>query len=144
MHVGAISLYLDYPSDNLTVLDVQMQIGGMMLWNPMGDTLAIGWFGPPFFDLTEGDTILTLKLISDYTGPMAFSLMPYCDFGTTNFQSMPAIISMNTMDCATTIIDNPSNDKQGENVYYNMKGQRSNPEGVYIMNGKKYIKLTQY
>jgi hypothetical protein len=68
LEVGAVSLILDFPSDQLEILGVTLadKANTPLMYNVKGDELRIGWYSHNDLSLNAGDKLLTLrvKLIS--------------------------------------------------------------------------------
>jgi hypothetical protein len=68
IEVGAVSLILDFPSDQLQILGVTLadKANTPLMYNVKGDELRIGWYSRDELSLKAGDKLLTLrvKLIS--------------------------------------------------------------------------------
>jgi hypothetical protein len=64
MEVGAVSLIMNFPSDKLEIIGVNLadQANTPVMYNVSGDELRIGWFSRDYLSLKAADKLLTLRV----------------------------------------------------------------------------------
>jgi hypothetical protein len=109
-NVGAVSLILNFPADQVEVQDVQMNgTNGDFAWTVNGNELRIGWNSLQPMSLAAAETLLTLKLktTAAFTGgaKIQFTLAadPLNELADDAYNVIPdAILSISVVDASAT------------------------------------------
>jgi hypothetical protein len=138
MNVGAISLTLNFPDDQLEILSINAGWGNLdnLQFMVYPDMVRIGWYAPPFLYLNTGQAMLCIKcktLAGFNVAGFTLKSDPDNEIADNYFNTIPGALLTSPKIQTVKAYD-------GDQMY-NMLGQPiTNPDGIYVKNGKTYIK----